>query len=69
MVHVLAVGNQHRVVILALALKHLEVVETGGGGLQVPFTDDCRLVSCCTKQFGCGLLGTVKASLIGQLTV
>ena len=52
MINVLTVGNQHRVVVLALPLEHFKMIETGGSRLKMPFTHDCRLVPCFAKEFG-----------------
>ena len=65
----LAVGDQHRVIVLALALEYLEMIEASRGRFEVPFSDDRRLVTSGLEQLGYGLLGAIEASLVGPLTV
>ena len=52
MFHLLAVGFEHRVVILTLPLEYFVMIKTGWFGLQMPFPDNGRLVTGFAEQLG-----------------
>ena len=45
MINILAVGEKHGVVILALSLQDFEMLESGRGGFEMPFANNGSLVS------------------------
>ena len=58
------VMDESGIVVLTLPHQNVVVIETCGCAHQVPFADECRLVASGPKQFGHGLLGSVKDTML-----